>query len=64
MHRPMPKTKLNSIVNGIREMLLDMGLEITCGINKTIVNFLDITFDLHEEIYRKPNDEPIIYINT
>ena len=66
MHRRIPKTKLNSIVNRIREMFKDMGLEITCDTNKTVVNFLDVTFDLHAETYepyRKPNDEPL-YINT
>ena len=66
IHRRIPKTKLNGIVNRIKEIFNEMGLGITIDTNMTIVNFLDVTFNLHEETfepYRKPNDVPI-YINT
>ena len=43
----------------------DFGLKITVQTNQQRTNFLDLTFDLTEGIYkpyRKPNDDPV-YIN-
>ena len=43
----------------------ECGLSITCKVNKKIVDFLDVRFNLNEqtyEPYRKPNNEPV-YIN-
>ena len=44
----------------------DFGLKITADTNLKAVNYLDVTFDLHQGVYkpyRKPNDNPV-YINT
>ena len=41
------------------------GLSITCEVNKKIVDFLDVRFNLKDqtyEPYRKPNNDPV-YIN-
>ena len=40
----------------------DFGLSITLETDLTVVDFLDVTFDLHNEKYhpfRKPNDTPV-----
>ena len=40
-------------------------LSITCEVNKKIVDFVDVRFNLNEQTdkpYRKPNNEPV-YIN-
>ena len=42
-----------------------IGLSITCELDKKVVDFLDVRFNLNEqtyEPYRKPNNEPV-YIN-
>ena len=43
----------------------ECGLSITCAVNKTIVDFLNVRFNLNDqtyEPYRKPNNNPV-YIN-
>ena len=53
--------KRKSIIKIFKECVLC----ITCEVNKKIVDFLDVQFNLNEqtcEPYRKPNNEPI-YIN-
>ena len=58
-----PKTKLEKLKKDIFKMFKEeIGLNITLETDLTIVNFLDVTFDLHGEKhypYRKPNDHPI-----
>ena len=49
----------------IIKIFKECGLSITCEINKKIVDFLDVRFNLNKqtyEPYRKPNNEPV-YIN-
>ena len=61
IHRRIPVTKLNQILNKIKRVFQTMGLEITHEKNLTKINFLDVTFDLSSETfeqYRKPNDYP------
>ena len=44
------------------EIFNSFGLKITVQTNQKVVNFLDITFNLHNgtfQPYRKPNDEPL-----
>ena len=51
---------------GFQKFFKELGLKIEIKANLTVVDFLDVTFDLTTEIYcpfRKPNDEPT-YINT
>ena len=66
IHRRIPATKLNMIKKKIKAIFERLGLKITMETNLTNVNFLDVTFNLHNESYhpfRKPNDNPI-YIHT
>ncbi|MCP3852632.1 MAG: hypothetical protein GY694_20755, partial [Gammaproteobacteria bacterium] len=57
-----PKNKLERLKKDLHKMFKeDFGLSITLDTNLTIVNFLDVTLDLHNEKfypYRKPNDTP------
>ena len=49
----------------ITKVFKECGLSITCAVNKMIVNFLDVRFNLNDrtyEPYRKPNNDPL-YIN-
>ena len=49
----------------IIKIFKECGLSITCEINKKIVDFLDVRFNLNDqtyEPYRKTNNEPV-YIN-
>ena len=49
----------------IIKIFKECGLSITFEVNKKIVDFLDVRFNLNEqtyEPYRKPNNEPV-YIN-
>ena len=58
---PEADRKRKSIIKIFKEC----GLSITCEVNKKIVDFLDVRFNLNEqtyEPYRKPNNEPV-YIN-
>ena len=58
---PEADRKRESIVKIFKEC----GLSITCEVNKKIVDFLDVRFNLNEqtyEPYRKPSNEPV-YIN-
>ena len=58
-----PKPKLERLKKELFKMFKEeFGLSITLESNLTVVNFLDITLDLHNEKYypyRKPNDKPI-----
>ena len=57
-----PKTKLERTKKAIFKMFKDeLGLAITLETDLTVVNFLDVTLDLHSDKYhpfRKPNDNP------
>ena len=49
----------------ITNVFKECGLSITCEVNKKIVDFLDVRFNLNDqtyEPYRKPNNNPV-YIN-
>ena len=49
----------------ITKVFKECGLSITCEVNKRIVEFLDVRFNLKDqtcEPYRKPNKNPV-YIN-
>ena len=51
---------------GIHALFKEIGLSITCDMDLIVVNFLDVTFDLHGDMYkpyRKPNHKPV-YIHT
>ena len=58
-----PKTKLERLKKDMIKMFKEeLGLRITLDTDLTVVNFLDITLDLHGEKfypYRKPNDFPM-----
>lgn len=58
-----PRTKLERLKKDIFKMFKqELGLSITLETDLTIVNFLDVTLDLHGEKYypfRKPNDVPL-----
>ena len=57
-----PKRKQEQMKKGIHAMFKEIGLSITCDTDLTVVNFLDVTLDLHGDIYkpyRKPNDNPV-----
>ena len=59
--KPEIETKKKQIVKRFKEC----GLSITIQYNLKSVDFLDVTFDLHNNLYksyRKPNNKPI-YIN-
>ena len=49
----------------ITKVFKECGLSITCEVNKKIVDFLDVCFNLNDqtyEPYRKPSNDPV-YIN-
>ena len=49
----------------IIKIFKECGLSITCEVNKKIIDFLDVRFNLNDqtcEPYRKPSNEPA-YIN-
>ena len=49
----------------IIKMIKEYGLSITCEVNKKIVDFPELRFNLNDQSYkpyRKPNNEPV-YIN-
>ena len=58
-----PKTKLERLKKSLFKFFKDeFGLAITLDTDLIIVNFLDVTFDLHNEKFypfRKPNDTPL-----
>ncbi|MCP3849480.1 MAG: hypothetical protein GY694_04465 [Gammaproteobacteria bacterium] len=58
-----PKTKLEKLKKDLHKFFKDeFGLNITLDTDLTVVNFLDVTFDLHNDRfypYRKPNDTPV-----
>ena len=61
----IPKTKIERKKNQIVKVFKDCGLSITIKCNLKSEDFLDVTFDLLNEIYkpyRKPNNKPL-YIN-
>ena len=46
----------------ITKVFKECGLSITCEVNKMIVDFLDVRFNLNDqtyEPYRKPNNDPV-----
>ena len=59
----MANTKLEKIKKDLFKMFKEeLGLKITLDTDLTVVNFLDVTFDLHKEKFypfRKPNDRPL-----
>ena len=58
---PEADRKRKNIIKTFKEC----GLSITCEVNKKIMYFLDVRFNLNDqtyEPYRKPNNEPV-YIN-
>ena len=58
--------KLDRMRKDIIAIFKNQGLSITIDVNLKIVEFLDVTFDLHRNKYypyRKPNDAPL-YVNT
>ena len=58
---PEADRKRKNIIKTFKEC----GLSITCEVNKKIVDFLDVRFNLNDqtyELYRKPNNE-LVYIN-
>ena len=61
--RNTPKTTLTRLTKDIFKLFkTEFGLSITMDTNLTIVNFLDVTFNLSTNRYypyRKPNDQPI-----
>ena len=60
--RRMPKGELDPKKNKIKEMFKERGLNIEIKMNLTHVNYLDVSLDLHRDMYypyRKPNDEPV-----
>ena len=58
-----PKTKLEKLKKDLfKTFKEDFNLSITLDTDLTVVNFLDVTFDLHNDKYhpyRKPNDQPL-----
>ena len=60
--RPETDQKRKNIIKTFKEC----GLSITCEVNKKIVDFLDIQFNLNDqtgEPYRKPNNELVCTIH-
>ena len=46
----------------ITKVFKECGLSITCAVNKMIVGFLDVRFNLNDQTYkpyRKPNNDPV-----
>ena len=61
----IPKTEIEEKKKQIVKVFKDYGLSITIKCNLKSEDFLDVTFDLLNEIYkpyRKPNNKPL-YIN-
>ena len=58
-----PKSELERLNKKLFKMFkTEFGLSITIETNLTVVNYLDVTLDLHNEKfypYRKPNDHPL-----
>ena len=58
-----PRTKLEKLKKDLFKMFKEeFGLSITLDTDLTVVNYLDVTFDLHNDKYypyRKPNDQPL-----
>ena len=66
VHRRLPGPRVEQMKKEIHELFKRHGLKITLETKMTIVNFLDVTLDLHKDSYapyRKPNDHPL-YINV
>ena len=62
-HRRIPGRRMEAIRQGLHELFRRHGLKITIEPpNKTVVDFLDVTFNMESGAYRpyrKPNDKPI-----
>ena len=66
VHKRISTTELNATVKAIKDLFLNLGLKITIETRMTEVNFLDVNFNLHKEIfkpYRKPNDSTV-YVHS
>ena len=66
VHRRLPGPRLDRMRKDIEALFKNLGLKITIETKLTVVDFLDVTLNLHDEThapYRKPNDEPL-YINV
>ena len=64
-HFTVLKPKTDRKRKSITKVFKECGLSITCEVNKKIVDFLDVRFNLNDqtyEPYRKPNNNPV-YIN-
>ena len=65
-HKRIKPQQLEKLKQQLRGFFREYTLEITVDTGLTQVNFLDVTFDLHNNTYqpyRKPNDNPL-YIHT
>ena len=66
VHRRLPGPRLERMKKDINALFNNLGLKITIDTKLIVVNFLDVTFNLHEEThapFRKPNDNPQ-YVNV
>ena len=64
-HFTVLKPKTDRKCESITKVFKECGLSIKCAVNKIIVDFLDVRFNLNDqtyEPYRKPNNDPV-YIN-
>ena len=62
VHGRIPGPQLDAIRKSIHDFFGQHGLRVTVEINKTSVDFLDVTFDLKAECFapfKKPNDQPL-----
>ena len=63
-----PKPKVEKLKKDLFKLFKEeFGLKITLETDLTVVNFLDVTFDLHKEKhypFRKPNDTPYTSTKT
>lgn len=65
VHKRLPGPRLDRIRKDIIALFQTWGLKITIDTKLVTVNFLDVTFELHNNSYkpyRKPNDTPV-YVN-
>ena len=66
VHRRLPGPRTEKMKKDICALFKRHGQKITIETKMTIVNFLDVTLDLHKDTYapfRKPNDNPL-YVNV
>ena len=66
VHRRLPGPQLERMKKDITALFKSLELKITIETKLTVVDFLDVTFNLYEEThapFRKPNDNPL-YIHV